>query len=356
MGYTQRGDSWRVNVAYKGERHFATVATEELAKEKEVELKAELIRLAREEGNPAQSVVTQPQLQQIAAVTQSWTLKDAITATFDNHWNGTKSEWWYRLKCDALVAYFGEGKRLHAIDTSAMDAFRKACREGRKWSQATINHHLATLSMVFKIAHQRGGVNMKPVLGIKKANRARVRWVKESEEKAMLAVLDQQSKGALKDWFIVLVDTGMRPEESRQMTGTWCDFREGVVTVQGRHDTGWTPKTENGFRSIPMTKRVKEILERRCLANPKGSLFPYAWDTFTNWWDLTRKAMGLSTDPDFVPYTLRHTFGTRLIQRGVNVEVIQRLMGHASITQTMAYAKLGAKQYIDAIAKLEPIQ
>lgn len=37
---------------------------------------------------------------------------------------------------------------------------------------------------------------------------------------------------------------------------------------------------------------------------------------------------------DISPHTLRHTFGSVLIRRGVNIEVISKLMGHANITIT----------------------
>lgn len=350
MGYIQRGDSWRVSVSYKRLRETATVATEELAKEKEIELKAELIRRHREMNASPEAAPVAPVS---APAATSWGLGHAIDKTFELHWNGSKSEWWYKLKCKVLRAHFGDEKPLHEIDTAAVDAFRTALKDKGN-GQATINHHLATLSMVFKIAHQRGGVAMKPVLGIKKARRPRIRWVTEQEEKIMLALLEQRAKPEIIDWLKVLLDTGMRPEESRQMTGQWCEFREGVVTVQPRPDTGWTPKSEKGYRSIPMTTRVRAILERRCLEFPKGSLFPYAWDVFTNQWDVLRAAMQLDLDPDFVPYSTRHTFATRLAQRGVAVEIIQRLMGHSTLEQTMEYVKLGAKQYVEAMKVLEP--
>lgn len=355
MGYRQRGGSWEVNVAHKGERRFATVPTEELAKEKEVELKAELIRLARAKEPQPEVPVQAPAA--VPAAPQSWTLGEAIKSTFTNHWDGMKSAWWYKLKCRELSAYFGDEKWLHEIDTGAVDKFREACK-ARGWSQATINHHLAALSRVFKTAHQRGGVAMKPVLGIKKARRVRKRWVTEQEEKVQLALLTQWKKPEQWDWYVVMIDTGMRPEETKQMTGAWCDFRElkdadGKVISNGSVHVQ-VSKTDAGIRSIPMTKRVRAVLERRCLTHKLGRLFPLAWDRFTNQWDATRKAMGLEDDTDFVPYCLRHTFATRLLQRGEDLEVVSKLMGHSSLDQTMEYAKLAAAQFVAAIRRLEP--
>ena len=40
------------------------------------------------------------------------------------------------------------------------------------------------------------------------------------------------------------------------------------------------------------------------------------------------------TDKRVTLHTLRHTFGSTLIRRGVGIEVISKLMGHANITIT----------------------
>ena len=358
MGIRKRGDSWEVNVAYRGSRKFATVKTSEAdALAKEEELRAILILENRKvlgggdssdlAGGPTQVVSTPP---------PSWTLGHAIDITFEQHWNGTKSEWWYKLKCKVIEKHFTREALLSSLDTLAVDGFKNVLKEKGN-GQATINHHLAALSMIFKIAHLRGGVAIKPVLGIKRSRRVRKRWVSEIEEKTQLALLRQWSKNDLVDWYMVLVDTGMRPEETKQMTGSWCDFRttkndKGEVICYGSIHVQ-VSKTDAGIRTIPMTKRVSEVLERRCLEYKHNPLFPYAWTVFTNQWDATRVAMKLTADRDFVAYCLRHTFGTRLIQRGVPVEVIQKLMGHSSIEQTMEYAKLGASQFVSAIATLE---
>lgn len=39
--------------------------------------------------------------------------------------------------------------------------------------------------------------------------------------------------------------------------------------------------------------------------------------------------------PDFSPHTLRHTYCTRMAENGINVKVLQEIMGHTNITVTM---------------------
>jgi hypothetical protein len=59
--------------------------------------------------------------------------------------------------------------------------------------------------------------------------------------------------------------------------------------------------------------------------------------------------MGLEADAEFVIHALRHTFASRLVQRGVRIEVVSKLLGHKTLQQTMVYAHLAGHNYQSAI-------
>ena len=52
------------------------------------------------------------------------------------------------------------------------------------------------------------------------------------------------------------------------------------------------------------------------------------------------------------PHTLRHTFATRLLQRGANLREVQELLGHASPTTTATYTHIANRGLHDAVARL----
>lgn len=60
--------------------------------------------------------------------------------------------------------------------------------------------------------------------------------------------------------------------------------------------------------------------------------------------------------PDFTPHTLRHTFCTRMAENGIDVKVLQEIMGHANISVTMqVYNHASFERTQKAVDELRPV-
>jgi integrase len=53
-------------------------------------------------------------------------------------------------------------------------------------------------------------------------------------------------------------------------------------------------------------------------------------------------------------HTLRHTFASHLVQKGISIKAVQELLGHSDIKMTMRYAHLSSSELRSAIDVLDP--
>jgi len=153
----------------------------------------------------------------------------------------------------------------------------------------------------------------------------------------------------------VLVDTGLRPEECfrlRWESLTWTNGRNGMLLVT--HG-----KTAAARRVLPMTPRVREVLETRWERAGKP-LEGWVWPAQTRSGHLEgssikkqhAKALRASKVRPFVLYSLRHTFLTRLGESGCDAWTLARIAGHSSVSMSTRYVHPSEAAVFTALEKL----
>lgn len=130
----------------------------------------------------------------------------------------------------------------------------------------------------------------------------------------------------------VAIYAGPRRGELLKLRWSDVDFALNIINFK-------QTKT-NKDRSVPMEPIVRSILlELREVAGDLEYVFVNP-DTGTRYTEVKKSFASACREAginDFRFHDLRHTFGTRLADAGVDVVKIKELMGHASIVTTMRY-------------------
>ena len=229
---------------------------------------------------------------------------------------------------------------LNAITGDLVSRYARYRQEIPKNSVVTVNGDLRTLRRVLHLAVEWGKLDRVPAIHELPQPKGRERVVSFAEEALYLANASEN----LRDAAILAVDTGMRPN-SELFPLRWSDVDlrvsaecpHGVIHVrQG--------KTESAQRSLPLTPRAADVLQRRKRENDAkktASAFVFPGDGISghivSMQHPHEKAIEDATLASFEFYCWRHTFGTRAAQSGMDRFTLARLMGHSSPSVAARY-------------------
>lgn len=329
-GIRQRGNSLLIDVSVHGVRRTATIKGLDVA-----------AAIAKRERIRAQLLGT------IGDVAEdSWTLRQAFNKTCELYWNQREAKSWEKLRQNGefILEYFGEAASVASISTLKVDSMIAHLKQSGL-SGATINRKTAALSKMLQTALREERLTKRPAIARQKEVPAKVRYLSKAEEQAILTTFDQWGQDEVSEVLCVLIDTGMRPSSLWELTVEDYDQENGMIFV-------WHTKRDHPY-GIPITNRVRDILKRRVEIIRSGKLFPYNTYWLDDKWERMRHHLGYENDPRFIPYICRHTCASRLVQRGVPLQVVKEWLGHKNILTTQRYAFLCPKNLLDAVKVLE---
>jgi integrase len=244
----------------------------------------------------------------------------------------------YRVSSKPILKFF-RGK-VSEIHVASVERFKVA--RLKECSSAGVNRDLAALRYMMNFAITQGYIESNPVrVKFLQEGPGEMRILSHDEEKLFL----DNSPRLLKDIAIVMLQTGMRPNEVYSIRKE--DVHPGFIFVP-------KGKTRYARRTIPLTEEVAEVLERRVREAKGACLFPSRKDPDKPM-TICRSHLTVcrNTGLEFRLYDLRHTFGSRSAMAGVDLPTLKELMGHSSITLTMRYVHPTPEHKIEALRKLK---
>ncbi len=219
----------------------------------------------------------------------------------------------------------------------------------------TINFELKTLTNIFNRAINWGYLTENPVREVKKlkvSNSKPVRFLTVEECRRLLDACPED----MYPIFFTYLNTGMRKSELINLEWDDIDFKRKKIKIQWKEF--WQPKS--GEREIPMNQGLYDLLLRLRKENDKSLkssfVFPHS-DGSRIRIKLREKMIEIANKAKIKNLTrlhsLRHTFASHLVMKGVDLPTVKELMGHANIQTTMIYSHLAPDHLADAVDKLE---
>ena len=238
---------------------------------------------------------------------------------------------------------------LSRVGVRELDTFLAA--KNIKSSEHTIRKHYVTLASAFERARKWGYITKNPFKEVEKPKLKEVQpaHFSRGEFQQLLGIVNDND---FRELCIAAVSTGMRMGELIALEWSNIDFVRKVIAVQ--NSDKFTTKSKKN-RVIPMNERLWRMLANRkevasCeLVFHEGGRKLDRFKLSRTFKQVVIRA-GLNNKLHF--HSLRHTFATWLVQNGVGIYEVQKLLGHSSIAVTQVYAHLAPSELHVAVDKI----
>ncbi len=256
---------------------------------------------------------------------------------------------------DMIKKYPLGRSRIDEISPEELQAFMN---DHKYLSNSTIDKLYQMLSTTFRIAINRGYIKRNPMMNVLKPKSEKldkeIRALTVEEQRAFSNYLFNTKIGECKykNVFLIQMYMGLRVGEVLALKRTDIDLNHKKMSVTktitraftGKAIMGKTTKTYAGRRVLPIPDYLIPILieqiiyskqkfnEEKLLFKPEITSYTNAGTVNSSLKMILKKELGIT---GISTHSLRHTFGTRCIESGMNPVVVQKLMGHTDVAVTL---------------------
>ena len=268
----------------------------------------------------------------------------------------------YRSDLAEFVLFVGP-EELKAIDHLLIRAFLAQLYE-RGLGKASVARSLSSIRSLFKWMGREHRIESNPALLVA-APKLPKRLPRVPTMEEMNSLLDagmpEEAAFAERDRLILelLYGSGIRNSELTGINAEDLHLRQGLILVRGKGKkqrlVPFGDSAQIALREY-LPQRARLLEQHKCLAesalliNLRGSR-------------LTSRSVGRIVKAIAVagglpsevhPHTLRHAFGTHMLEEGADLRAIQELLGHERLSTTQRYTQLTTRQVLDVYDKTHP--
>ena len=233
-----------------------------------------------------------------------------------------------------FVDSIGPGAALKAVRERDIDRFKKDCL-ARGLKKTSINSYLRHIRTAFNWAREKELIKKKVKIQLFKKSKRLPRTL-SPDEIGKIRAYSEKHDLELYRMIEFALWTGCRREEIKSLN--WQNVQDDHLRIIGKGDKE---------RVIPLLPGAKEAMGPR---KDIGSVFSQIHlDTISHRFKEIARACGID-DINF--HTLRHSAATRMVESGIRLEIIQKILGHSDISTTRIYAQIYDQVVRDEMEKL----
>jgi len=225
-------------------------------------------------------------------------------------------------------------------------------------SSTTRARKLAAIKSFFNYLVENEGLGANPVASIRspKIPEKQPVYLTDDECSRLLLTIARKAKPQVRErdsaMVVLFLHSGLRVSELAELELANTDLERGLIKIT---------RKGNKEQCVHLNHETATALTRYLARRPEAGNGKFFVGTRgcdlhrTYIYRIVRNYLALAgiDKSKRGPHILRHTFCTRLHQKGVGPFVIKNLAGHKSINTTMRYIKIEDKEQAEAIDRLE---
>jgi len=221
----------------------------------------------------------------------------------------------------------------------------------REVTSYTVKRDIADLSSAFSYAISKKFLSENLCKGIRKPKiiEKLPLYFSEVEFETLLRAIDDND---LKDLVIFAVNTGLRQSDLINLEWKQISFMNRSLILDNRNSLTKSRKVH----TIPLNIKSLQILnDRQLKKKDSDKIFTYHNKPIKQLFisHKFKKYVYLSgLNPKLSFHCLRHTFGSWLVQRGVSIYQVSKLLTHSDLRITQIYSHLRVEDLKEAVEKL----
>ena len=269
----------------------------------------------------------------------------------------------YRRDIAAFGQYLKKLGTGITFDTADTDAIRGWLEEmmDRGNSPASISRRLSALKTMYRYAISRNLVEHDPAhaLHAPKKHRSLPQFVGEDDMDKLLDSVewgDDYKSVRARTILMTLYETGLRVSELVGLDNSSIDFAERELRVTGKGDKQRiVPFGDELAAQMQKYMRLRDAQPRgqgdgAFLHSDKGCRM----STLQVRMAVKQMLSAVGNLKKRSPHVLRHSFATALLNNGADLESVQKLLGHASLSTTEIYTHTTFEQLKQEYSKAHP--